>query len=121
MFITAEEFGTLDGLNKALERLHNKTVEDTLRLLPDIIVGLSMKSRGVQAAFDKFKTEHPEFAGMEKELALAIETIELSNGALTIEEILEKVPEQLKFAKIEIPKDQCANAEEIERSANGYI
>ena len=123
MYITDEEFKTMDlaTVNKVLERLHNKTIEDTLKLLPDVIIGLVIKSKGVHQAFEKFKEDHPEFKGKEKELAEIVQDIELSNGALTIDEILKKVPETYQKTKLAVSQEQPKTAEELERTCNGFL
>jgi hypothetical protein len=121
MFITEEEFGTCQGLNNALERLQNKTIEATLKLLPDIIMGLMVRTQGTEEAYAKFKQDHPEYAGKEKELRLAIEQIELDNGALDLIEVLERVPDMMAKIAMPIPSEQVSTPAEVASTLNGFI
>ena len=123
MYITQEEASNLnfETLNVVLERVHNKAIEDTLKLLPEIIIGLIVKTSGVQRTFADFKEKYPSFVGREAELAQIIQDIELEDGSLELKDILQKVPERMKHLSIEIPKEQPHTIEEVERTANGFI
>lgn len=121
MYITKEEFEKLsyETLDNVLARLHNKTIEDTLRLLPDIIIGLTVKTKGISDGYKAFMDLHPEFKGKEEEMMKVIETIELEDGTQDLSEILKKVPAAM--GKIEIPKDQPSTLADLERTCNGFL
>lgn len=121
MWITDEEFGTKEGLENALERVHNKAIEDTLRLLPDIIVGLIVRTQGTQSTYAKFKQDHPEFAGRENELRIAIEQIELEDGTLTLDEVLLEVPTKMAKMAMPIPTVQNQTPGDVAKTINGFI
>ena len=123
MFITDAEFAKLDcaTLNVAFERCHNKAVEATLKLLPEVIIGLIVKTKGIHRTFEDFKEKYPGFAGKEAELAKVIQDIETEDGALSLQEILVKVPERMKQFSIDIPEEQPHTIEEVERTANGLL
>lgn len=123
MFITDEEFAKLDRstLDAVLERVHNKAVEATLKLLPEVIIGLIVKTKGVQRTFEDFKEKYPDFVGKEAELAKIIQDIETEDGSLDLKEILTKVPERMKRFSITIPEEQPHTIEEVERTANGLL
>jgi hypothetical protein len=122
-FITEEEFASLDCkvVNIIMERLYNKTIEDTLRILPDVIIGLIVKTKGIQNTFADFKEKYPEIADKEGELIALIQEIELEDGSLSMPEILAKIPERVKAMTTEIPKTQPHTIEEAERTANGFL
>lgn len=123
MYINEQDYkeNPLDSINKALEVIHNKAIEDTLRYMPDIIIGLIVKTKGISQAMNAFKDANPDLAGREKEMMEVIQTIELENGALTLDEILQKVPSKLKDISLPIPDKQPHTIEEVERTANGFI
>ena len=123
MYITEEEFANFSHatLDAVLERVHNKAIEDTLKLLPEVIIGLIVKTKGVQRTFEDFKEKYPAFVGKEAELAKVIQDIETEDGALDLKEILQKVPERMKQFSIEIPEEQPHSIEEVERLANGLL
>lgn len=121
MFITEEEFKTTEGVNKALERLMNRTIEATLKFMPEIVAGLALKDQMIKSSLSKFKQEFPEFKGREAELAQLIQDIELQNGALSLDEILARVPDKFKDLSLEIPPNQPQTIEELETSCNGII
>ena len=123
MYITDEEFTKLDRatLDAVLERVHNKAIEATLKLLPEVIIGLIVKTKGVQRTFEDFKEKYPEFAGKEDELAKIIQDIETEDGSLDLREILTKVPDRMKRFSITIPEEQPHTIEEVERTANGLL
>lgn len=123
MYITDEEFTKLDRatLDAVLERVHNKAIEATLKLLPEVIIGLIVKTKGVQRTFEDFKEKYPEFAGKEDELAKIIQDIETEDGSLDLQEILTKVPGRMKRFSITIPEEQPHTIEEVERTANGLL
>lgn len=123
MFITEEEYAKLDyaKFSEVLERLHNKAIEDTLKLLPDIIIGLIVKTKGMRDIYARFKEAHPDFKGSDKEMLEAIEAIELSDGSLTLPEILEKVPAYMRDISLSVPTGQPKTVEETERITNGFI
>jgi hypothetical protein len=121
MFITEKEFGTLEGLNNALERVYNKAIEDTLKLMPEIIMGLIVKNKSIQTAYGDFKAKHPDLAKREDEIALVVEQIEFEDGSLTLQEILDKVPARMTAIQIEIPEEQPTTKEDIGRTINGFI
>lgn len=121
MFITEEEYKSKEGLNSALERVYNKAIEDTLKLLPDIIMGLVVKNKSIQHLYSEFKTKYPEFADRENEIALVVEQIEIEDGSLALDEILAKVPERMKVFETCVPEVQPETAEEIGRTINGFI
>jgi hypothetical protein len=123
MFVTDEEFARLDRetLDMLLERTHNKAIEATLKLLPEVIVGLIVRTKGVQKTFDNFKEQFPMFVGKEKELAQVIQDIELEDGSLDMQEVLKKVPERMKQFTIDVPEEQPHTVEEVERLANGFL
>lgn len=123
MFISEEEFANLDfqTMQSVLERTHNKAIEETLKLLPDIIIGLIVKTEGVQRTFKDFKDKYPGFAGKEEELAKIIQDIETEDGSLSLTEILQKVPDRMKQFHISIPEEQPHTVEEVERTANGLL
>lgn len=121
MYITKEEFDQLsyETLENVLARLHNKTVEDTLRLLPDIVIGLTVKTKGISDGYKAFMDLHPEFKGKEEEMMKVIEAIELEDGTQDLADILKKVPAAM--SKIEIPKDQPSTLADLERTCNGFL
>ena len=123
MFITEEEFAKLDyaTMSAVLERVHNKAIENTLKLLPEIIIGLIVKTKGIQRTFEDFKEKYPGFVGKEAELAKVIQDIETEDGSLDLQDILKKVPERMKQFSIEIPEEQPHTVEEVERLANGLL
>ena len=123
MFITEEEFAKFDykTVDMILERLHNKTIEDTLKLLPDIIIGLIVKTKGINQTLEAFKTANPALAGREQELIQVMQDIELTNGALSLDEILKIVPAHMKNLQLDVPINQPHNIDEVERTANGFI
>lgn len=123
MFISEAEFANLDfqTMQAVLERTHNKAIEETLKLLPEIIIGLIVKTKGVQKTFEDFKEKYPAFVGKEAELAKIIQDIETEDGSLDLKEILTRVPDRMKQFHIEIPSDQPHTIEELERTANGLL
>ena len=121
MFITKEEFGTMEGLNNALERVYHKAIEETLKVLPEVILGLIVKTKAIQKSYAEFKDKHPEYSGREKELAEVIQSLEFEHGALNLDQLLEKVPGKMKDISIEIPKDQATSTADVERISNGFI
>lgn len=123
MFISEEEFTNLNyqTMQVVLERTHNKAIEETLKLLPDIIIGLIVKTKGVQKTYEGFKEKYPGFVGKEEELAKVIQDIETEDGSLSLQEILQKVPDRMKQFSIEIPQEQPHTVEEVERTANGLL
>lgn len=123
MYITEEEFANFShaALDAVLERVHNKAIEDTLKLLPEVIIGLIVKTKGVQRTFEDFKDKYPDFVGKEAELAKIIQDIETEDGSLDLKEILTKVPERMKRFSITIPEEQPHTIEEVERTANGLL
>lgn len=116
MFLTKDK-----KLDELLEAVHNKAVETTLKMLPDIIVGLVIKTKGINETLKAFKEANPELEGREKELADVIQAIEMENGALSLSEVLEKVPLKMKDMTIKIPEEQPHNIADVERTANGFI
>lgn len=123
MFITEEEFANLNHatVEAVLERVHNKAIEATLRLLPEVILGLIVKTKGIQQTFADFKDKYPELSGREQDLMQVIQDIELEDGSLNLQEILVKVPERVKNLKVDIPAEQPHTIEEVERTANGFL
>ena len=121
MYITEDEFKTLDHtkLNDVLERLHNKTIEDTLKLLPEIIVGLVVRTKGIKDAYKDFMDKHKEFEGRDAELAKVVQELELEDGSRSLGEILQMVPARMQV--FDIPKDQPQTPRELERTANGFL
>jgi len=123
MFISEEEFKNLDykTLHDALERVHNKAIEATLKLMPEVIIGLIIKSHGMKQIFESFKDKHPELAGKEEEIIEIIQEIELEDGSLDLSYILQKVPEKIAQRNLPIPESQPHTIEEAGRTANGFI
>jgi len=128
-FMSKAECATLFGsnestlINEILERVYNKAIEDTLKYLPEIITSLIVKTKGIETIFKKFEELNPELANKKQEIMQMVMEIEGENGALSLEEILEKVPERIKaiMREPEIPKDQPHTVEEVERISNGFI
>jgi hypothetical protein len=123
MFISEEEFAkwdyqTVDGI---LERVHNRAVESTLKLLPEVIIGLIIKTKGVQNMFETFKEKYPQLADKQNDLMEIIQDIESEDGSLDMKEILAKVPERLRERGLEIPEDQPHTIEEVEKTAHGLL
>jgi len=123
MFITENEFKTLDykTCNTVLERVFNKAVESTLKLLPEVVIGLTVKTKGIQTVFEHFKETHPELAGKEEEIIKIIEEIELQDGSRDLGEILTIVAEKMQDTKIEVPSEQPHTVDEVERLINGFV
>jgi len=66
MFITPEEFRDLsvETLNSVLERTYNRAIEDTLCLLPEVILSLIVKTKGTQQTLETFiKSIRPSKVG----------------------------------------------------------
>jgi len=123
MFISEEEFAkwdyqTVDGI---LERVHNRAVESTLKLLPEVIIGLIIKTKGVQNMFETFKEKYPQLADKQNDLMEIIQDIESEDGSLDMKEILAKVPDRLRERGLEIPEDQPHTIEEVEKTAHGLL
>ena len=123
MYITKDEFDNLswEVLNGVLERIHNHAIEETLKHLPEIIIGLVVKTKGINQTMEAFKLAHPALSGRENELMEIIQELELSNGALSLEDILKEVPKRMESLFVEIPTEQPHTIEEVERTANGFI
>lgn len=121
MYITKEEFDNLsfETMQTVLERLHNKTIEDTLRLMPDIIIGLTVKTKGISDSYKAFMELHPDLKGKEEELMKVIESIELEDGSQDLAEILKQVP--VRMGKVDIPKEQPKDLASLERTCNGFL
>jgi len=123
MFVTDEEFEKLsrETLDALLERVHNKTIEATLKLLPEVIIGLIIKTKGLENTFAKFKEDYPELADRKDEVMQVIQDIEMEDGSLDLKEILVKVPERIKALHTPIPESQPHTVKEVERTANGFL
>lgn len=123
MFISDEEFQNLskENLDKVLERVHNKAVENTLKLIPDVIIGLIIKTKGIKTMFDDFKDRYPELADKQDILMEIIQEVELEDGSLDMQEILAKVPQRMRDRGVEIPADQPHTIEEVEKTAHGFL
>lgn len=122
MFITEEEYSSLsrEVLDVALERVFNKAVETTLKLMPDIIVGLTVKTKGIQTLFADFKDRYPELAGREAEILEAVQDIELKDGSKDLSEILIEVAQRMS-SQPAVPKEQPQTVDEVERLINGIV
>ncbi len=122
MFITPEEFRDLsvETLNSVLERTYNKAIEDTLCLLPEVVLSLIVKTKGTQQTLDDFYKKYPAFKGRESELSLAVQAVEFANPTGELSAILEDAAKVLESAK-DIPVDQPSTREEAERTANGFL
>jgi hypothetical protein len=122
MFITPEEFGNLSAetLNSVLERAYNKAIEDTLCLLPEVILSLVVKTKGTQQTLEDFYKKYPALKGKESELSLAVQAAEFANPNGELSVILEGAAKILESAK-DIPVDQPSTKEEAERTANGFL
>jgi hypothetical protein len=123
MYVSEEDFKTLDcaKLNKICESVRNSAIEGTLKLLPDVIMGLVIKTKGIASAVEMFKDAHPELAKRQDELIQVMQDLELEDGTLSIKEIFEKVPLKMKEIFTEIPEEQPHTIDEAERCANGFI
>lgn len=123
MLITEEEFKSLDyaKLNEILERTKSKAIEETLCFLPDVIIGLIVKTKGIHQTYETFKEKYPELKGREAELMQVVEQLELEDGSRNLAEILQMVPGKIKDIQTEIPKDQPNNLGDLERTCNGFI
>lgn len=123
MFITEEEFTNLDykTLDMILERVHNKSVEATLKLLPDIIVGLTVKTQGIQTIFKDFKEKFPDLAGREPEIIEAVQNLEIADGSKDLSQLLLEAAKSLQAPQIDVPREQPQNIDEVERLINGIF
>ena len=123
MFITEEEYKDLDHktCNMVLERVFNKAIESTLKLLPEVVIGLTVKTKGIQTVFERFKETHPELAGREEDIIKIIEEIELQDGSQDLGEILTVVAAKMQDANVKVPEEQPHTVDEVERLINGFV
>ena len=123
MFVTEEQFKDLDykKLDELLENVYNKAIEATLKLMPEVIVGLVVKTKGIQSTYSMFTEKFPQLADKKQEIMQILQDLELEDGSRSLEELLALVPERIKDLNIEIPTEQPHTIEEVERTANGFI
>jgi PHP family Zn ribbon phosphoesterase len=122
MFITEEEYSNLsrEVLDRALERVYNKAIETTLKMMPDVIVGLTIKTKGIQTIFEDFKEKYPDLVGREAEILDAVQSIELEDGSKDLSEILIEAAQRLS-SQPTVPKEQPQTVDEVERLINGIL
>lgn len=122
MFITEEEYSNLsrEVVDRVLERVYNKAIETTLKMMPDVIVGLTIKTKGIQTIFENFKEKYPDLVGMEAEILDAVQSIELEDGSKDLSEILIEAAQRLR-SQPTVPKEQPQTVDEVERLINGII
>lgn len=99
-WLTEEEFLkiTVEGdalvLNEVLTRVHNKTVEQTLCLVPHMVQKLVKKMSDINKFLGQFFTEHPNYEKHKDIVTATVSKIELENPHLMFDEVLQKaVPE----------------------------
>lgn len=85
--------------NNFLEAYKAKIIEETLCLLPQIMISLSVKTKGLEKLYGDFFQAHPELEAKKDQVANVVMALELEDGSRNLEEILSKVP--AKIAEIE--------------------
>ena len=123
MYITEDEFARLDckTLNIVLERLQAKTSEAVLLMLPEVIIGLNTKTKGIQNMMADFMKKHPEFAGKEADIVLVVEALEAEDGSRNLSQILDLVPERMKKLNLSVETPIANDRSTIERTSNGFL
>lgn len=92
MFITPEEYDKIfdneEEFNKVLEKVVQKAVEDTLRVLPSIINSLIVQVASMKEISIKFYEDHKEFKDHKEIVTKVIEDLEVSNPGMEFQKLL---------------------------------
>jgi hypothetical protein len=103
MFATKEELGSIllgdiNTLNEVLSRVYNKGVEDAMKATPELTARLIKSSLYIRDTIEKFKADHPEFAGHEDVVRRVVQEVERESPAATYAEILNKAVPKITLA-----------------------
>lgn len=95
MYATVDEFkkiisGDLNTLNEVLSRVHNRAVEDAIRMTPELAARLLKNTSAIVGMLDSFNKAHPEFKGHEDVVRKVLQDVESENPGDSYDRILEK-------------------------------